>query len=168
MNSLFVPRGVHVIIFCDFLVDLLRLLRIDLLDELCWYARVDTAWLDDGLTQDDRARGDDGALPNDRVIKYHGAHTDKRAMADLGAMDRYVMTDRHIVANLNGRFLIQGMKDGTILDIDPIADADGIDVAAKDGAKPDTASLANLDITDDGRVIREKRILADFRRKASY
>ena len=156
------------IVFRDLLVDLLRLLGIDLLDELCRYARIDTAWLDNCLAQDNRTCRYDGTLSNDCVVENDGAHANERAVADLGAVDRYVMTDRHVVANLDGRFLIQGMKNGPILDIDSVTDANGVDIAAENGVEPNAATLADLNVTDDGGVVRKERVFANFRCEASY
>lgn len=49
MSLFFIPRRIHMVVFGYFLVDLLRLLGINLLDELSGNSGVDTARLDDRL-----------------------------------------------------------------------------------------------------------------------
>ena len=68
-------------------------------------------------------------------------------------MDRYVMTDGYVVADLDGWFLVKRVEDRAILYVHAIADADGVHVATQDGAKQNAATLANLHIADDRCVI---------------
>ena len=137
----------------DFLVDLFRLLGVDFLDELRGTAGVDAARLHVGVAQDDGPRRDDGSLANDRVVEDDGPHADQGPVLYLRPVDRHVVPDRHVVADLDGRFLIKRMQDGPILDVHPIPDADGVDVAPQDGVEPDAAALPDLHVTDDGGVV---------------
>ena len=50
--------------------------------------------------------GDDRSLAYYGVIQYHGAHSDQGAIANLRPVDRYVMADGYIIADLDRRFLI--------------------------------------------------------------
>jgi len=86
----------------------------------------------------------------------------------MAAVERDIVPDGDIVTDLDGRLLIEGMEDGAVLDIDVVADADGVDVTAEDGVKPDAAALPEDDISDDGSVDSEEAVLTDLRRDASY
>lgn len=52
------------------------------------------------------------------------------------------------------------MDDDTILDIDLVADADAVDVAADDGIEPDAAFIAYFYVTDDGGIGSDKTVLS--------
>ena len=86
----------------------------------------------------------------------------------MAAVERDIVPDGDIVADLDRGLLIEGVEDGAVLDIDVVADADGIDVTAEDGVEPDTAALPEDDISDDGSVDSEEAVLTDLRRDASY
>ena len=162
------PRGVHLVIVGDALVQLASLLGGDLLDELSWYTSPQGVGLDDGLGQDDRACSYDSPFADDDIIHHDGSHADEGVVTDMAAVERDIVPDGDIVTDLDRGLLIEGMEDGAVLDIDVVADADGIDVTAEDGVEPDTAALPEDDISDDGSVDSEEAVLTDLRRDASY
>ena len=88
------------------LVDLFCLFWVHLLYELGRYAGVDASRLDDGLAQYDRTGSDDRSFTDHGMVQYDRAHPDQGAVAYLCPVDRDVMTDRHIVADLNRRFFV--------------------------------------------------------------
>ena len=49
------------------------------------------------------------------------------------------------------------VDDRAVLDVDPLADRDGGDVAADDGAEPDAGVGAERDVAGDGGVVGEVR-----------
>lgn len=55
------------------------------------------------------------------------------------------------------------MQYAAILNIDAVANGDGIDIAAQDGAKPYAAFFAHGDITDDSSVLGQKCVCAYHR-----
>ena len=90
------------IVLSDLLVDLFGLLRIYLLDKLGGYTGIDTARLHDRLAQYDRSGRYDSTLTNHGMIQHHRAHADQCAVTNLRTMDRYVVTDGYVIANLDG------------------------------------------------------------------
>ena len=90
------------IVLRDLLVDLLRLLRIYLLDKLGGYTGIDTARLHDRLAQHDRSSRYDCTLANHGMIQHDRTHTNQRTVANLRTMNRDVMTDGYVIANLDG------------------------------------------------------------------
>ena len=162
------PRGVHLVIVGDALIQLTPLLGGDLLDELSRHASPQGIRLDDGLGQDDRACCYDSSFANDDIIHHDGSHADEGVVTDMAAVERDIVPDGDIVTDLDCGLLIEGMQDGAVLDIDVVADADGIDVTAEDGVEPDAAALPEDDISDDGSVDSEEAVLTDLRRDASY
>lgn len=106
MSLFFIPRRIHMVVLGYFLVDLLRLLGVYLLDELSGNPGVDTARLYDRLAQYYGACGDDRSLAHYGVIQHHGTHADQGAITNLRPVDRYVMADGYIIADLDRRFLI--------------------------------------------------------------
>ena len=162
------PRGVHLVIIGDALIQLTPLLGGDLLDELSRHACPQGIRLDDGLGQDDRACGYDSPFADDDIIHHDGSHTDEGVVTDMAAVERDIVPDGDIVTDLDRGLLIEGMEDGAVLDIHVVADADGVDVTAEDGVEPDAAALPEDDISDDGSVDSEEAVLTDLRRDASY
>ena len=106
MLLFFIPRRIHMIVLGYLLVDLLRLLGIYLLDELSGNSGVDAARLDDRLASDYGSSKNDRARACCSVIQSHRAHSDQGAIANLRPVDRYVMADGYIIADLDRRFLI--------------------------------------------------------------
>ena len=162
------PRGVHLVVVGDALVEFASLLGGDLLDELSWHACPEGVRLNDSLGQDDRASCYDSSFADDDIIHHDGSHADEGVVTDMAAVERDIVPDGDIVADLDRGLLIEGVEDGAVLDIDVVADADGIDVTAEDGVEPDTAALPEDDISDDGSVDSEEAVLTDLRRDASY
>ncbi len=82
-------------------------------------------------------------------------------------MDDGGMTDRDVIA-YDGVVTFECSVDHrVILDVDPVAEADGGDIAAQDSAKPDAATIADYDVTNDGRRRRNVAVLADDRSLAA-
>ena len=71
----------------------------------------------------------------------------------VGAVDGDVVSDGNIVADGDGALLIERVEDGSVLNVDMVADADAVDVAAQHGVEPDAATVADDGVTDDGCVL---------------
>ena len=74
-----------------------------------------------------------------------------------------VVADGDIVADDGLGFLVSGVDDDTILDVDFTADADAVDIAAYDGIEPDAGPVTDLDISDHGGIGGDKAIISKFR-----
>ncbi len=70
------------------------------------------------------------------------------------------MPYRHIIAYIYCRFLIEGVKHGTVLYVHPVAYRYGIDVATKHGVEPNAAFVAHSHIAYDRCVFSEETIAA--------
>ena len=84
------------------------------------------------------------------------------------AVNGNIVTDRDIVAYDDSRFLVEGMEDGAVLDIDVVAETNRVDVAAEDSIEPYRAAVANDGITNDSGVGCEETVVSDLRGEASY
>ena len=149
-------------------VHLLSLLRFDHFDELGGSACPHLVRADFGTAEHYGSGGDERPLPHFGIIHNDCSHSDQGIVMNFGAMDHYVMADRDIIADLDGRLLIESMEHGAILDIDTVADGDGVDIAAQHGAEPDAALIAHSDIAHEGSIIGNKAILADLGGEPPY
>jgi hypothetical protein len=70
---------------------------------------------------------------------------------NLGSVNNCLMTDGNRITDLDNRFLIQGVQDSTILDIDSVPDPDAIHISPENRIKPYTAVVAQNDISDNHR-----------------
>ena len=100
------------------------------------------------------------------MIEHGRSHADQAFVLDPGAVNVGVVADRDVVADDRHRTLVQRVDDYSVLDVDPVADRDFIDVAAQHGAEPDATVPADRDVADDRGVFRQKRIFSDYGRKA--
>ena len=131
------------------------------LDLLGGYAGIDAAGIALLVREDKGAGGDDGAAVHDGVVEQGGTHPDQTVVFDTGAVNGGVVADRNVVAQFDYRFLVEGVQYGAVLDVDAIAEADGVNVAAKDGAVPDGAVVAHRDVADQGGGFGQKTVVAD-------
>lgn len=109
-----------------------------------------------------------GSLADLCVIHHDGSHADKGIVMNLGAVDHHVVPDRYVVADLYGRFLIQRVEHRAVLDVDTVADSDGVHVAAQHGAEPDAALVAHCHVADYRGIVGDEAFFADFWDESSY
>lgn len=81
---------------------------------------------------------------------------------DFAAMKGYVVANRYVVADFDGRFLIERVEYGTILDVYAVADADRVYVAAQYGVEPYGTFIAHLYIADNRSVFGQEAVFPDF------
>ena len=60
------------------------------------------------------------------------------------------------------------MQDTSILNVDPVSDADGVDISPQDGIEPYAAIVSHDNIANDSGVIGKETILSYLRRESSY
>ena len=58
------------------------------------------------------------------------------------------MANRNIIANLTYRTLVKGMQNGSVLDINSVANLYCVNISAEDSAVPDAAVVANGNIAN--------------------
>ena len=97
------------------------------------------------MLRDERARTDDTVLADLRVAEHDSPHADQRVRADALAVDDGVVTNHDIVAD-GQRAVSHDMNRRVVLDVRAAADADRLEIAAHDAAKPDARILANHDV----------------------
>ena len=104
----------------------------------------------DGAGAEHRAGRDDAIIADDAIAEDDGFHAEEGAVADAAAVDDCAMADGNVIADVEG-FAGVAMQDAMFLDVGAIADANGGDIAAGDGLKPEGAVVADGDVaTDDG------------------
>ena len=107
--------------------------------------------------RNDRTGADETVVFDHRTIQHRRTHADQAGIADTAGMHDGAVADGDIVADqgreadrLAAGSVVTDMEDGAILDISSGADADVVDVAADDGARPDRAVVADVHVADDG------------------
>jgi hypothetical protein len=70
------------------------------------------------------------------------------------------MADAHLVADSEGGFLVGTMEDGPILNVYPVAYANGMDITSHYGLKPYATGIPHFHVADDGGIFCHKTILA--------
>lgn len=158
-----VPAGVQQVVVRDFLVDFAALFGVYLFDVLGRSAGPQFVRTYLGIGQDYGAGGNDSALAYHGVVHDHGAHAYQGEVVYVRPVYSDVMADGNIVADGDGGFAEKRVQYAAILNIDAVADGDGIDIAAQDGAKPYAAFFAHGDISYNGGVFGQKSVCAYHR-----
>ena len=83
-----------------------------------------------------------------RAVQQNRAHADEALILDRAAVDDRAVPDRHVVADRRRVRAVHDVHDRAVLDVRPPADADSVHVASDDGAHPDAALLADLDVAN--------------------
>ena len=83
-------------------------------------------------------------------------------------MDDHIVTDRHVITDFGDRFLVQGVNDAIVLNIDAITDGDCVHVAAQDGVEPNAAIVTHGNIAHNDCAVSEEAVLSDFGVKSPY
>src|SRR5206468_2545069 len=91
------------------------------------------------------------------------SHADERAALDRAAVHDRAMPDRDFLGHDGWPGVVGDMEHAVVLDVRPRSDADVIDVAAKDGAEPDRAVVADLDVADERGVLGDEHTLPEAR-----
>ena len=76
------------------------------------------------------------------------------------------MSDGHVLADKDAVLLLHTVQHAAILHVGMRAQADGMDVAAKDGVHPDAGIFAEHDVADQLRRLIDKTRLRHRRRNA--
>ena len=97
------------------------------------------------------------------MVEYRRSHTNQAFVLDLRPMYIRIVADRHIVAYFGHRTLVKRMDHRPVLNVNPVADSNFIDVAPYHGAEPDAAIAPDRRIADHRGVIRQKGILSNYR-----
>src|SRR5690554_2895497 len=100
------------------------------------------------------------------MIKHHGTHPYQCTIFNSGAMDHHVVPDRDIITNDGYRFLIECVNNGAILNVDSVADTDGVDITPQHGIEPDAAVVTDDHITNDCGVVGQIIVFSHLRGKA--
>ena len=86
---------------------------------------------------------------------------------DLGSVNYGVVTDRNIVADNGHAALVERVDARVVLDVDAVADLDGVHITAQNHSIPDAAIIADGYIADDHSILCNEAILSDLRGKTS-
>ncbi len=101
------------------------------------------------------------------IVHDDGAHADQYIVLDGATVNDGAVADGNVVADDGFGFIIGAMYDCVVLDIDFVADLDGIDVATDDSIEPYAAIVAHSDFANDGGVGSDEAIVAPSWRKIS-
>ena len=121
---LFVPVGIHQIVVCNLLVQLLGLLGSTFLMNL---AGTPPQMLPGSMTVLLNTRGtsgDNSPFAHYCVVKDGGTHPYQSIVLDSGSVDGHVVPHGYVVSYLYGRFLVQGVEHASILDVYSVPYAD--------------------------------------------
>lgn len=162
------PLAVHQVVAGDLDVHFLGFLRLHHLDEFGGGTGPHLVGADFGAAQNYGTGGHQGAFAYLGVVHHDGAHAYQRVIAYLGAVYHHVVADGHVVADLDGGFLIQCMKHRAVLDVDAVADGDGVHVAAQYGAVPYGALVAHGHVADNHGIVGDETVLAYFGCEAAH
>ena len=75
------------------------------------------------------------------AIEQGWTHANERIVVDIGAMNSHIMSYGHIVANGDGRFLVERVQHRAVLDIHMVANLNPIDIATQYRIKPNGAAV---------------------------
>jgi hypothetical protein len=104
-----------------------------------------------------RARTDQGFLPDPAAVQKDGAHPDQTIISDAGPMNDRAMSDRDAFPK-HHRNLVRGMQDTTVLNVTRLPDKNRFDISAENRQRPDGGVLADDDAADDfGGWVNESR-----------
>jgi hypothetical protein len=73
------------------------------------------------------------------------------------------VTDGYVVADFDCRLLVKGVKHRAVLDVNAVADADGVYIATDNGVKPDAALVTDYCVADDCSVFGKEATFTDLR-----
>lgn len=157
-----VPAAVHQVVAGYLDVDFAGLCRVNHLYEFGGGAGPEFVGADFGVFEYDGTGGDDGAFAYDGVVHHHGTHADEGQVVDVGAMDGDIVADGDVIAYPAYRFFVKGMQHCAVLDVDAVADGDGVDVAAQGYAEPYRALVAHGYVADYCCRFGQKAAVAEF------
>ena len=152
--------------------DFFLLLRRDVFDSASWDTGIKTSRFQDGACKHKGTGSHYTSCAYDGIIEDSGVHADKATVFDNGAVNNGIMSHGDIVTDscYGGmrRVIVEGMDDGTILDIGTVADTDTVHIAAQYRTVPNTAIVPYFDITDYDSSFGEEGIFTNFRGFATY
>ena len=138
------------------------------LDELCRNASPKGVWFDYRVRKYQSAGGYDGTFAHYGMVEQGGAHTDECFVVDTCPVQGDVMSDRNIIADFYGRFLVKCVQDASVLDVYPVSDADAINISPQDGIEPDAAIVSHHYITDNRGIVGKETVASHFGSESSY
>src|SRR5690606_25939197 len=95
-------------------------------------------------------------------------HSNQDIIMNGATMDNGIMSNRHIISYIGGRFLIGGMYDSTILNIDLVSDLNIMHISSYDCIEPNTTLFSNGDLAYDGCVFCDIAIICYLRMFSFY
>src|SRR5690554_5959845 len=101
------------------------------------------------------------------MVQYGGAHANEYVVLDFCPVYGYIVTHGNVVADFYHRLLIQGVQDGSVLNVDLVPQSDGVDIAAQYRVVPNAAIVAHLHIANNGGVFCQENIVSKFRDRKS-
>ena len=122
---------------------------------------------DDGAGEDDAPGRHDGAPAHVGKVEHDGAHADEGIVVHAAAVECGVVSYGDVVAQLYDGLAVEGVEHGAVLYVDGIAEADGVDVAAQDGAVPDAAVASHPDVAHEDGCLGQEASFARLGRDAA-
>ena len=157
-----VPAGIHKIVVGYLSVDFAALRFVNHFYELCRCAAPQLVGANFSPGKYNRTGCDDSAFANFSVIHDNRAHADEGVVADFCAVYGHIVANRHVVTDFDGGFLVERVQHRTILDVDAVAYADGVHIAAQHGVEPYAAIASEDGVADYGGVFCQEAVRAYF------
>jgi hypothetical protein len=158
--SLFEPAGIHDVVIGNPFNLPFEQLRRKFFHTAGGHACVHATGFAYHIFLDDGASGDEAVFFHYRLVHDDGAHTHQYMVVYGTAMYQRAVANAHVVTDGGAAFLVGAVEDGPVLDINFIANADKVHIAAHHCLKPNGALVAHHDITDDGSIFGQETISA--------
>src|SRR6186713_776149 len=102
-------------------------------------------------------------LLHDNMVHNNGAHADEYFVFEGTAVYDGIMSDAYLISDFGFCFLVGAVNHSAILDIHFVPDTDGVNIAAQDGIKPHTATVAHNHVAGYRRVVSQKTVFSHYR-----
>ncbi len=117
-------------------------------------ARVDKPRFEAAVFQYHCAGCDEAVFLHYGMIHDDGTHANQHIVHERTAVYECAMADGNVVADGGGGAQVGAVQDGAVLNVDFVANADAVDIAAHHRLKPDAAIVADDHVANDGRIFR--------------
>lgn len=135
-----------------------------LLDLFGRYAGIDRVGFETLVGQNQSVGRNDAARGDDGIVEHGSPHAYQTVVLDYRAVDRRVVADRYIAADVGLRRMlravVEGMDDRAVLYVGVVADRDAVHVASQHGVVPYRAVASDLHVADQYGRLGQKCILS--------
>jgi hypothetical protein len=129
---------------------------------LSWYPGVYASGLYYGVFQNNSACGYNGMTTNHCIVHHDGTHSHQHIIFDCASVYNGQVTNAYTITNDGAGFFVCAVDNYAILNIDLIADPDGIYIPPDNCVEPDTALISNDYVANNGGIGGDKAVLTEL------